>query len=742
VSERTPPFRLRLAARSALAWVCGAFAGGFALTVLVLIGARQIYPPTPAALSLDLILPEARPGQREPIVCTGMWGEGDLVAVEYLDASTLVFHYDHWGHGGPASVRIAFQPGVRRTLRIEMPALTTYQKPPDGARAPFRLVLDDREILRVDVPFHGRLPQQLFFGENPIGASAAPAFRGQLFRAGGHGVRGGANAYFTHAERLRAWLRAKPWQGVAVALASLVVAAAVWFAVAWVLAHPRPPRPRSPAVAPAPTRPFQLGRVLAAHRWFIGAALVATVGYAWLVTLGSFQFVYPEIFGSFYDYQARSFLQGRLDVPEDAIQGEAFEANGKLYGYFGPAPALLRLPFVMGGVGFAQLSRMFMLLYFVAGLIAAYLLLRDATKLVRDGHLAGVAEPAPFSTAILVASVGWGSTIFFLGSRGLIFHEAILAGIAFALWSAWCALRYLQARAPRWALAALVCGVLSLHARPPTGLFALTLLGSVVVAILIRGWNEESAVTGRWLILPPRFRQHFAIGLLCIAGQLTLNGLAYLKFGTFDPAPLRISRPYQQPGRLDHIEGKSFHPANLPCNFYTYIVYLNLRLDPKFPWIYAGGRSPPREFPHAKIDLPDTTIALPYAMPSLFLLATLGSCAAFVLAASSRWPLGVLWAALLPMTLALFAAVATAQRYTGDFVPFLTAGAAFGLALVERASWRWRVALCPLVALLTAAAVAVTFALTVHYQGEILWGVPEDVRQNYQTLRQRVDALF
>jgi len=55
---------------------------------------------------------------------------------------------------------------------------------------------------------------------------------------------------------------------------------------------------------------------------------------------------------------------------------------------------------------------------------------------------------------------------------------------------------------------------------------------------------------------------------------------------------------------------------------------------------------------------------------------------------------------------------------------------------------RWRLALGPLVTLLTATAVAVTLAITVHYQGDYLWGVPDDVRENYQNLRQRVDAFF
>ncbi len=99
------------------------------------------------------------------------------------------------------------------------------------------------------------------------------------------------------------------------------------------------------------------------HRWFLVAALIATFGFTWLVTLGSFRFNAREIFGNFYDHQAVSLFAGRLDVPGDAIGGEAFEAHGKLYGYFGPTPALLRLPLVASGLAFGKLSRACMVLY-------------------------------------------------------------------------------------------------------------------------------------------------------------------------------------------------------------------------------------------------------------------------------------------------------------------------------------------------------------------------------------------
>ncbi|MEO6246385.1 MAG: hypothetical protein ABIQ12_13200 [Opitutaceae bacterium] len=731
----------RVATSPLPAW-CGLLVGVVALAWLSLFAARHALPSLPPVLNLELTFPPGEPGRVEPIVCTGMWGEGDLLLVHYLTPNTAEIRYDHWGHGGPASAPFALEPGTSRSLHVALPAFTTFAKPSSGARAPLVVSLDRRELLGGDVPYHGRQPQQIFFGENPFGGSAERVFRGTIRRPQGNLVRGGPESYFTAAEKLPAWLRTQPWQFAGAVLASLVLAFGVSRWMRWRLARPPTARRSLPSTAPQPIiarTSAEARNRIRAWGWFGACALLATFGYGWLITFGSFKFVYPEIFGSFYDYQALSFLHGRLDVPNQAIGGEAFEAHGKLYGYFGPTPALLRLPFAYFDLWFGGLSRGFMLLYFVASLLAAHLLLRDATRLARHGTLERAAEPSRFAIAALVASVGWGSTLFFLGSRSLIFHEAILAGIAFALGSAWCSLRHLRTPAPRWWIGALIGGVLSLHCRPPTGLFALTLLGCVVVALAGRDWLRARSVGN-----PPygTLWRHAAVGLLCVAGQLSLNGLAYLKFGTFDPAPLKISRPYVNPQRLAHIDGKSFHLVNVPFNVDTYVLRPNFRVEPHFPWIYLGSNRPRRDFPRAKIDLPDHTLAMPYAMPSLFALATLGSMLAAIRRPGTRLSLALLWIAVLPMTLALFAAIATAQRYTGDFCPFLIGAAAFGLAGIEELVRPWRGIARGAITLLTLASIAVTVAITVHYQGDYLWGVPEEARARYQAWRQRVDAFF
>src|SRR5215470_16076828 len=68
----------------------------------------------------------------------------------------------------------------------------------------------------------------------------------------------------------------------------------------------------------------------------------------WFVTLGDWDFFPPAgMLEEFYDAQAQSLLEGHIDVPADAIGPEAFVHGGKSYGYFGPTPALLRLPLEM-----------------------------------------------------------------------------------------------------------------------------------------------------------------------------------------------------------------------------------------------------------------------------------------------------------------------------------------------------------------------------------------------------------
>jgi len=697
--------------RRALPWLVAlAVAGG-----LLAWSLAHFYPPLPNPLAIELELPAGRAGQSEPLVAAGRFGEADFLFVRWLDAQTIAIGYDSWGGGGPVSAPIKLAATrTRHRVEIQMPALgqmISRLRFASGSRV--RVTFDGSVALDVDAQHYLRDPDAIWLGENPIGGSSCGArFSGKVFRAGAATEwRGGAKALFPWRERLAAWRAHCAWPIVA----ALAMGAAIVFAgtLRW---HAETRRRgdmgnRGPA------------SVFGPHGWFIGAALVSVACCGWIVTGGTWKFIFPEGFGSFFDFQAANLLQGRLDVPPEGIGDEAFVFAGKYFGYFGVTPAVLRLPFVIFDAGFGKLSRSFMLAEFAACGVASYLLLLAATEFARGPG----ARPRRSTTLLFTASASLGSTLFFLGSRAYIYHEAILCGAAFALLATWCALRHLLAPDGRWWIGALACGVASVHARPPMGLFALTLLACVAGAL---AWRARKIT-----------RRHVTLAALSFAGVLSFNGLSYLKFRTFEGAPLRLNVQYGS-SRLAHIEGKNFHLSNLRFNTHTYLGWPSLRFDAHCPWVSLDISKPRRDFPEAKNDFNERTLALPFAMPPLFVLATAGGALAWLALPAARPALGATWLAIGPMALAMFTAVATAHRYTADFCPFLIAAAAFGFVALEAVAPRWRAAAHATLAVATLWAIFITAALTFRYQGEIVRGVPDEVRENYRALCERVDRLL
>lgn len=713
-----------LSLRRAVAWFGATLAVLLALTS---IRVDENWALLPNPLAIDVSLANRTGPRSDPLIVAGESERGDFLTLRIGEQGEAFLVYDSWGHPGISSRAFRIPENGRLRLIVTMPALDGVKPAHESGEARLEVKVGGEAVLSEKVHFYPRDPGRIWFAINPIGGAACgPVLRGWIHdAASGEEYRGTPSKGYPwktrlsrNAELALAWVRKAPGEAAWLAVFSLglmaggtFIARRGWFSATTIRRARR-------------------------HRWFFGTSAVLTFGFAWVVTLGNFRLNEREIFGNFYDFQAASLLQGRLDVPEEAIGGEAFEAKGKLYGYFGPTPALLRLPFVASGLAFGNLSRAAMLLYFGITLTCAYLLLREARRFT--GDTAPDPVPTRAATVILLTASGWGSTVLFLASRSLIFHEAILGGIAFGLASCLCSLRFLRLPASRWWIGALIAGVLSLHTRPPAGLFALTLLGCVAVILALRK-NHSSPARGAPIATGKHLLRYASIGVACAAGTLTLNVLAYAKFGVFDPAPLRISRPYANPERINAIDGKSMHAANIPYGFYTYVIRPNLRLESGFPWIYLGSNTPGHYFPKAKLDLPDHTLAITYSMPGLFFLATVGCLLAIASIPSLRVPIAAAWLASIPMGTALFAAVATAQRYTGDFCPLLITAAALGLAGIAALRPAARVVALMLAGLATTAAVAVTWALTLHYQGDTLWGVPEETRANYRELRRIVD---
>jgi hypothetical protein len=700
--------------RATLRWLTGAIC----LFTAVAWFARMSYPPMPSPLDLRLSLPRGQAGLCQPLIVSGKASAGTLLYVRYTGADTVVFGYDSWAVGGPESTVIRIQPGTTEELTVVMPAFSAPPRVERKARGPLRVDYAGRTVLFGDVHYHGRAPHEIHFGENPIGGTITNSvFRGRIMTRAGVELRGRPNALFPPAERLLNWIGRSPFAAL---LALAGAALGGWWLPRLGSRIAEQWRGRSDPIVTARKQP--------PHGTFAATAALCTTLFAAVISGWSFDLLSRESFGQFYDYQAAGLLRGRLDVPREALGEEAFVFDGKVYGYFGPTPAWLRLPFSLAGAGFGRLSRSFMTAYFLACLAAAYALLIHATcRLAGPG-----AWPARRHVALLILGAGAGSSLFFLGSRAYVYHEAILCGAAFALWSVWATLRWLERDGAGlgW-LAALICGVLAVHARPPAGLFALATLGCTAAVLLVRAPRALSQAAALRLT---------AIGALTVLGVLSFNALSYLKFRSFDGAPLRYHVQYG-PERLANIEGRNFHATNVPYGLAGYLWRPNAELRPTFPYLFIRGNDP-LDFPGSRIDLPENTLALPWAMPTLALLSALAFGVMWLRWPGATAPLAVLAGGLTPMAAALLAAVAQSHRYTADFVPFLMAAAAFGLTATDTLSAgarRWWLAVTTV---LTPAAIAITLAITLHYQGEGVWGVSDDIKERYLAMRRWSDQVL
>ncbi len=705
----------------------GFFVGALALIAGFFLLWRGAYPPVASPLAIGVEFPRGVAGHGEPLITTGIEGHADFLAVRYLDEENAVLFYDVWGMGGPTSAPFALRSGERRRLTVEMPTLAHIARYRSHEQRPLRVTLDGAVLLEAPVYFHLRAPAQISFAINPAkGDLVRESFRGRLLAPDGRALSGGPEQLFGFGARLGWLLTTRPLPlllTLAAAFAIGLTAARLPSAVVRVFRSVV--GPHDPTIfPPCPERP--------AHRWFLATAAACLLVFSAVLTGGTFRFVTPDAFGEQYDWQARSLLQGRLDLPREARTDESFVFQERTYIYFGPTPALLRLPFALLDVGFGQLTRVFMLVYFAAWLAAAYASLIAIARLARGP----TAWPSRRATGLVTVAAGLGSTMLFLASRAYVYHEAILCGAAFALWGGWCVLRWLAAPARAWWLGALVCGTLAVHARPPAGLFALGVLGCAALALAWRGLDQRPADVTRWQLL----RRPFAIAALTIAAVLSFNALSYLKFESFEGAPLRYHVQYDA-ARLATIGGKNFHLENFRHNFDAYVWRPDFVFRPTFPYAYAAIRGE-HDYPAARMDLAEPTLALPYAMSALVLLALSSAAWAFARWHESRLPLTVLIAGSAPMALALFTAVAISHRYTGDFCAPLVLAAAFGAVAFDLLPTALRRLAWTLIGLLTVASVLVTLALALHYQGEGVWGVPDEFKARYQLLRQAVDSAL
>lgn len=440
----------------------------------------------------------------------------------------------------------------------------------------------------------------------------------------------------------------------------------------------------------SPVQVLPAQRELPSPRWTQRVAWVVIMGAAilllltaslYLSTYGTWD-LFPKGLGfiRFYDFQGASMIDGRWDVPLEAVLGEALIRDGKAYGYFGFAPALPRIVLnYLFPSKFGMWSRISAFACMVS-LIGAFLVAARLMKI-----------PRPYQPFLMIFLIG-GSTAMFICASSLTYHEASAWGASLSIWAYLCLCKYLQTPRLGFLLLAGVLGFGAFFSRASSGAGVLVCALLFSAGLLIGAWKGAPIQLRRlvnWFALPhPRLpilhAAVLALSVVLISGVFMMINMA--KFGSyFEQVPIRYHVQYS-PQRLARLNGTLMHPELLAFNAANYFDPRHIRLLHRFP--YFGLIQDVEKSSH-NLDFVEPYAAFPVAMPALVALSLAGTAAMFYgFGSKNRGYLLILGSALLAgLTLFIFAAIS--YRYQHDWYPYFFLGSLLGASFLARTPPGW-----------------------------------------------------
>src|SRR6266478_7005446 len=159
---------------------------------------------------------------------------------------------------------------------------------------------------------------------------------------------------------------------------------------------------------------------------FLPLILLLSVLLWVFTTTGGRQIFVKEVLGGAYDSQAEHFLRGDVDVDAEAIRHEATIVNDHVRMYFGPFPALLRIPLnFLSPAGHGKWSR---ISGFCAGAISLFAFAGLVRIALRSSPLSSRARNWLGNACVIGFALG--SPLLLLLGNLSIYDEAIIWGFA------------------------------------------------------------------------------------------------------------------------------------------------------------------------------------------------------------------------------------------------------------------------------------------------------------------------
>ena len=441
--------------------------------------------------------------------------------------------------------------------------------------------------------------------------------------------------------------------------------------------------------------------------------------------------------GSFFDIQGRALLDGHLSVDPGSVGFEGFLIDGSTYLYFGPLPALLRLPVLLVTDGLdGRLTQVSMLLALVVLLVAGARVHWQVRSMVRGR---APVDRADVAAAFLgQVALGAGAVPLFLAGQAVVYHEAELWGAALSLASVSAILGVIRRPTARGVAVAGALATLAINTRVSVGLGPVLALAAVTAGAMglpkLRALGPAEPVGGR------------IVALLVAAVLVPVGVSAAINQAKFDqPFGIPLDRQVYSsldPNRkaaLAANDGSLFGAKYVPTTLLQAVRPDAVGATRAFPFIGL-----PREratvVGDVRFDTVEHSLSAPTSMPLFCLLALVGLVAA-VRRPPLRPLLGVMAGTAAGAATSLTIAYVT-TRYLADFLPFLALAAFVGLQTLLGGTRIRRQLLIGAAAVLTLAGIAVNGSAGLVTQRLLGPETPEADRAGFVGFQDDVDRLF
>ncbi|CAM3493463.1 hypothetical protein [Nocardioides zeicaulis] len=376
----------------------------------------------------------------------------------------------------------------------------------------------------------------------------------------------------------------------------------------------------------------------------------------------------------FFDVQAQAFLNGDIHLPPGSMGIEGFIHDGQEFQYFGPFPALLRVPVFAVTDGLkGELTVFSMLLAYVLMVVMTLRLFWLVRDLLRHGAPVGRFE-AVVSGTFLALALG-GTTLTFDASLPWAFHEVYAWAVPLSIAALYWLLRVLV-QPTRPAASWLFVTLLALALTRTTGGWAMC--GGAVLAGLwmLTGRLHVSRRWG-WVLL--------GVGLAPVLVAAAYN---YAKFDHPYMFPLQeqvFTRISPQRQLALEVNGGSITGLQfLPSTLVSYFDPLGIRFVDYFPFVTMPEHAA-RAYAGATLDQSYRSGSVTAFMPALVLLTLAAMVLLLGRRSLERRLLRVPMIAALVVPAGVLNYGYIAFRYTSEFVPLLVLGGMVAtVVLVDR----------------------------------------------------------